>query len=713
VTLFQGAQVTSAYRRPKNESDAAADGDDVILHGFEQTPLARGAGAAGERRETDLDVLIRALREAGADFLQQAFKQSGWRPRPIWQPPLPAHLPLSKLNPIHTTNLPKTLQRIWQQPKQADWLSVTLGNLDIPQESRQEQMTLSLSDTHLGVFGVSGSGKTMLLRTLLLSLALTHSPRDVWCYIIDGGGQGLSVFANLPHVGTVIQSRDRERVRRMISLIEREIARRQELFRVVGAGDLPTYRREQNQTVPAWVIVIDKIALLREEFKDQHGFDSISDDLIRLTRLGRPYGIHFVITADATRDVPHQLLSLLDGRIALRLQDIHDYNEALGVRVTSQIPATLPGRGLYVRPEQGLLELQVALPILDSIAQTTADDTDAEQATLLDSELIADLKETIADIRAIRQTDPDAAKTRPAPVELLPDHVLLRSVIETNGASAPELDDTIYVPIGRESVHLSVGRLQFNNVTPHNVIFGGRRSGKTTALQTILTMLTQHEGADDMRFVIIDSVRRGLRMFSAVPQTMVYAVTEAEIQSAVVELQRLLEKPRTPDNQRLIIVIDDFDIGHKNMESQFRSAWEGVNLFGILKRLANEGGELGVHLLIAANSSYPEESGDVIKSLNAGRNGLILWPHKYDSGARLLDVRLPIGERDGDLPRGRALMVQEDTSVLVQVALASEADLQQIAVAANDTHVSGRRPTTDDRRPTTNDRRPTKLKANS
>jgi S-DNA-T family DNA segregation ATPase FtsK/SpoIIIE len=166
------------------------------------------------------------------------------------------------------------------------------------------------------------------------------------------------------------------------------------------------------------------------------------------------------------------------------------------------------------------------------------------------------------------------------------------------------------------------------------------------------------------------------------PHTALYAVAESEMQNATDELQRLLDQSGAPDLYRWMVVVDDFDIGYKNMESQFRSSWDKPNLFGALKRVVNEGGERGIYLTVAANISYPEEAGDIIKTLNAGRNGLILWPHKYDNGTRLLDIRLPIGERDGEQPRGRALLVQEDLSVLVQVALASEADVMSVAAVA-------------------------------
>jgi S-DNA-T family DNA segregation ATPase FtsK/SpoIIIE len=128
--------------------------------------------------------------------------------------------------------------------------------------------------------------------------------------------------------------------------------------------------------------------------------------------------------------------------------------------------------------------------------------------------------------------------------------------------------------------------------------------------------------------------------------------------------------------------LDDYDIGYKQMESQFRSSYEqDANLFSVLKRLAGESEERGPHLLIAANVKYPEEAGDVIQTLEAARNGLILWPHKYDGGTRLLDVVLPVGDRDAEQPPGRALLVREDSSVLAQVAAVPRAEVEQVVAS--------------------------------
>ncbi len=675
VTLFQSAMVVGPYRSATAER---SQDDEIVFHGPARTavtPAPPKPQDKAEKQTTDMDVLVRALRQAGTELFKQEREQSGWEPRPIWQPPLPKRLTLGEVCPREVPQVEQELERAWRQPLQRnDWLRPALGRLDIPQESRQESLRIGLADGHLAVIGASGSGKTMLLRTLLLELALTHAPRDVWCYVIDAGGQGLSLLSGLPHVGGLIQARDREHVRRLVTMIDRELRRRQALFRDAGANDLPAYR--ERERLPAWVIVIDKLALLREEFKDKHGYETITEDLVRLARIARGYGVHFVITADSTRDLGHQLFALFDTRIALRLPELQDYSEVLGGRVASQIPATLPGRGFWMHPELGVLDLQVALPLLERPDPTMGEGE--EQASVLESELNAELKATVETIRAAAGRAPDAAM-EPAPIELLPAQLTQQQLGEHH-FQRRQLEAEIRVPIGKENVDLEVAHLRLDRETPHALLLGGRRSGKTSALQSVLLALARRHAAEQLRLILIDP-RRGLRALGALPHTAHHATTEADMQPVVETLRQVIDQPGD-GQQRWVVAVDDYDIGFRQMEGQFRSSYDNdANLFSVLKRLAVESKASGPHLLIAANVKYPEEAGDVIKTLEAARNGLILWPHKYDGGTRLLDVALPVGNRDTDLPPGRALLVHEESSVLVQVAAVPEAEVQQVVAS--------------------------------
>ncbi len=82
--------------------------------------------------------------------------------------------------------------------------------------------------------------------------------------------------------------------------------------------------------------------------------------------------------------------------------------------------------------------------------------------------------------------------------------------------------------------------------------------------------------------------------------------------------------------------------------------------------LAISGAENGIHLLIAAQITYADDN--LLKRLDESRTGIILWPHTYDPGTKLLGISLPSGERGAELPPGRAFLIQEDSQQLVQLA---------------------------------------------
>ncbi|MEM8535371.1 MAG: FtsK/SpoIIIE domain-containing protein, partial [Chloroflexota bacterium] len=616
-------------------------------------------------------VLITALQQAGVACLAEAEREYGWQPQPIWQPPLSTHLTLAEVLDLRRdTVLEDLLTKAWLSPVgDHQRLEVMLGRLDIPQESRQTPLRINLKDGHLAIIGSPGSGKTNLLRTLVLSLALAYSPRDVWCYAIDAGGQGLSLLDGLPHVGAIIQVRDRERVRRLLNVLQMAIRERQDRFRDAGVSDLATYHHEQSERLPALVVIIDKFALVREEFTNRYGDDTIVDELVRLARTGRTYGIHLIITADSVRDLTYKLLTLLESRIALRLPEISDYNEILGARVQSQIAATTSGRGLCTLPELGVLDAQMALPLLEH----TTDEADdgGEQATIMDSEIHADLKELVTRIQTHWYAQPEPT-TVPA-IELLPDQLTLTDLGD-EAMHSRSSQTGLQIALGKESVYLSVATLHLNRDTPHAMIVGGRRSGKTTTLQTCIHSLTQAYSPDEVRLVLIDSHKGGLRAFKDLPHCAGFAANEAEIQTIT---QFLLQQVTGTDATiRWVIVVDDFHIGRSTMKSQFTQQYTGEqNLFSVLSNLALVGGERGIHLLLATNPIFMDDG--VLKALDEGRNGVILWSHRYEAATRLLGLSLPIGERGTEQPPGRALLVNEDDQPLVQVAWGSPGTITQ------------------------------------
>lgn len=127
---------------------------------------------------------------------------------------------------------------------------------------------------HVLVSGTTGSGKTAVMRTLLLSLAMHNHPGQLRMVLIDPKGRGLAPLAGLPHLWQnrgVVQSVDAA-VTTLEMLIE-EMAQRDAARR----------------SLPHIVIGIDELADLIVE-----GGKRVGDALTRLTQRGREAGLHIV-----------------------------------------------------------------------------------------------------------------------------------------------------------------------------------------------------------------------------------------------------------------------------------------------------------------------------------------------------------------------------------------------------------------------------------
>src|SRR5262249_30276725 len=93
----------------------------------------------------------------------------------VWLPPLAKAIGLERLI---GDKLPA---RLWQKSPSSGVLRVPVGLLDVPLEQAQEPLVLDFSGAggHLAIVGAPQSGKSILLRTLMIAFMLTHSPHDV------------------------------------------------------------------------------------------------------------------------------------------------------------------------------------------------------------------------------------------------------------------------------------------------------------------------------------------------------------------------------------------------------------------------------------------------------------------------------------------------------------------------------------------------------
>lgn len=208
-------------------------------------------------------------------------------------------------------------------------------------------VTLSLvhDGPHALVAGTTGSGKSELLRSWVLSLAVEYSPAALTFLFIDyKGGAAFQSCADLPHCVGVVTDLTGTRVRRALTSLRAELRRRESILAAAGVPDLEGLLKLRGvEPLPALVIVIDEFAaLVREE-------PAFMDELIDIAARGRSLGIHLILaTQKPAGVVSGRIRANTSLRIALRVADETDSHDVLGSAQAARISPSTVGRA-YVR----------------------------------------------------------------------------------------------------------------------------------------------------------------------------------------------------------------------------------------------------------------------------------------------------------------------------------------------------------------------------
>ncbi len=216
------------------------------------------------------------------------------------------------------------------------------------------------------VVGATGSGKSELLRTLVLGLALTHSAADLNFVLVDfKGGATFGGLDRLPHTSAVITNLADELplVDRMRDALQGEIVRRQELLRAAGnyasLRDYAVARTEGARAqrprgapelppVPSLFVVLDEFSELLAAKPE------LIDLFVMIGRVGRSLGVHLLLASQRLEEGRLRGLDTqLSYRIGLRTFSPQESRIVLGVPDAYELPSQ-PGSA-YLKDGTGEL----------------------------------------------------------------------------------------------------------------------------------------------------------------------------------------------------------------------------------------------------------------------------------------------------------------------------------------------------------------------
>ncbi|WP_153506560.1 type VII secretion protein EccCa [Cumulibacter manganitolerans] len=243
--------------------------------------------------------------------------------------------------------------RGWGPRANRDQLRVPIGigpdgrpvELDI-KESAQDGM-----GPHGLLIGATGSGKSELLRTLVLALAITHSPETLNFVLVDfKGGATFTKLERLPHTSAVITNLSDELplVDRMVDAINGELLRRQELLRTAGKfSSLRDYEKARLagaplDPMPSLLIVCDEFSELLSAKPD------FIDMFVQIGRVGRSLGVHLLLASQRLEEGRLRGLDThLSYRVSLRTNSASESRVVIGAPDAFELPRA-PGHG-YIK----------------------------------------------------------------------------------------------------------------------------------------------------------------------------------------------------------------------------------------------------------------------------------------------------------------------------------------------------------------------------
>lgn len=247
------------------------------------------------------------------------------------------------------------LMQNWNEAKVWNTMAAPIGI-----NSKNEIVYLNLHEKYHGphglVAGTTGSGKSEILQTYILSAAILFHPYEVSFVIIDFKGGGMvNQFKNLPHLIGAITNIDGREIDRSLKSIKAELLKRQALFAKANVNHIDKYiklyKKEKVKTpLPHLVIIVDEFAELKAEQPE------FMKELISAARIGRSLGVHLILaTQKPSGQVNEQIWSNSKFKLCLKVQNKEDSNEVLKSPLAAEIKE--PGRAYLQVGNNEIFEL--------------------------------------------------------------------------------------------------------------------------------------------------------------------------------------------------------------------------------------------------------------------------------------------------------------------------------------------------------------------
>lgn len=523
----------------------------------------------------------------------------------------------------------------WNKHSPYKTLAVPLG-VSGPDEIVDLNLHERAHGPHGLIAGTTGSGKSELIQSYILSLAVNFHPYDVAFLLIDYKGGGMAnLFKDLPHLVGTITNLDKAQSMRALESINAELKKRQRLFSKYGVNHINAYQKlfkegKAEEPMPHLFMISDEFAELKSEQPD------FMDELISTARIGRSLGVHLILATQKPAGVVNdQIWSNSNFKISLKVSDREDSMEVLKTPDAANI--TLPGRAYL---EVGNNEMYELFQSAYSGADYRPDEDNSSESFLIKkidklgqqhviSQDLSGLDETghvekvPTQLEAVVNKVHDLFEESGAKPLAQPWLPPLRSWISINELDKRDFREEwnkpkeplkavigqVDIPIEQSQRPVSINLTEDGNLA----VFASAGNGKSTFLQTLIMQLARTHTPEELNIYLLDFGTNGLQPLRDLPQVAdIIAVDEEEkITKLITRLRQTIQKRKHLFSQEAVANVSMYEqktgktlpeimVVIDNYEGFAGMAYEDL-LFSTLVELARDGISIGVHLVISAS----------------------------------------------------------------------------------------------------------------
>jgi S-DNA-T family DNA segregation ATPase FtsK/SpoIIIE len=470
------------------------------------------------------------------------------------------------------------------------------------------------------IAGTTGSGKSELLRTLIVSLAAGSDPEHLTFALVDyKGGGALDECAALPHAVGLVTDLDEQLSERALRCLEAELRHREHLLRDVGLSHVTGYQKLRDggradlEPMPRLAVVIDEFATLVK------ALPHFVDSLVSIAQRGRSLGIHLIMaTQRPAGSVSDAIKNNVRLRIALRLESAGDSADVIDNPAAAGIGGRQRGRAFYRVSAKEVLPVQTALstgrtaaasaaapvtvtPFLFGAAARPADGQP-------DDEGPTDLERLVAAAREAAELCGFGPPRRPWP-DPLPADLRLADFLSSSrtGAGFQSPANVPPVALADDPDRQAQYPVGWDPAAGNVLLFGASGYGTTSALATLALAQAHARPPDELHLYVLDLGAGKLAPLGDLPQAGAYiGPAERERQARLIRMIRAeldARKAASISGGRSrpdwLVLIDNL----ASLVAEYGKDAAGMYLLDDLERAYAEGPTVGIRFAVTADRS--------------------------------------------------------------------------------------------------------------